>query len=90
MGKPGRHNDFNAASAESVDTSRKLWVLAVLAFWISAGVTLAVMLTTGKLNLNLIPVCITLGMMVLGVWLKARYQLRQRKARGRVSGGDSV
>ena len=48
------------------------------------------MLTTGKLNLNLIPVCITLGMMVLGVWLKARYQLRQRKARGRVSDGDSV
>ena len=55
-----------------------------------SGDTLAVMLTTGKLNLNLIPVCITLGMMVLGVWLKARYQLRQRKARGRVSGGDSV
>ena len=88
MGKPGRHNDFNAASAESVDTSRKLWVLAVLAFWISAGVTLAVMLTTGKLDLIL--VSITLGMMVLGVWLKARYQLRKRKARGRVSDGDSV
>lgn len=85
MGKPGRHNDFNAASAESVDTSRKLWVLA---FWVSAGVTLAVMLTTGKLDLIL--VSITLGMMVLGVWLKARYQLRQRKARGRVSDGDSV
>jgi hypothetical protein len=48
------------------------------------------MLTTGKLNLNLIPVSITLSMMVLGVWLKARYQFRQRKARGRVSGGDSV
>jgi hypothetical protein len=88
MGEPGRHKEFNAASAESVDTSRKLWVLEVLAFWVSAGVTLAVMLTTGKLNLIL--VSITLGMMVLGVWLKAQYQLRQRKARGRVSGGDSV
>jgi hypothetical protein len=88
MGEPGRHKEFNAASAESVDTSRKLWVPAVLAFWVSAGVTLAVMLTTGKLNLIL--VSITLGMMVLGVWLKAQYQLRQRKARGRVSGGDSV
>ena len=88
MGEPGRHKEFNAASAESVDTSRKPWVLEVLAFWVSAGVTLAVMLTTGKLNLIL--VSITLGMMVLGVWLKAQYQLRQRKARGRVSGGDSV
>ena len=88
MGEPGRHKEFNAASAESVDTSRKLWVLEVLAFWVSAGVTLAVMLTTGKLNLIL--VSITLGMMVLGVWLKAQYQLRHRKARGRVSGGDSV
>jgi hypothetical protein len=46
------------------------------------------MLTTGKLNQIL--VSIAFGMMVLGVWLKARYQLRQRKAGGRVSGGDSV
>ena len=63
-------------------------MVAVLAFWISAGVTQVVMLTTGKLNQILIS--IAFGMMVLGVWLKARYQLRQRKARGRVSGGDSV
>ena len=63
-------------------------MVAVLAFWISAGVTQAVMLTTGKLNQIL--VSIAFGMMVPGVWLKARYQLRQRKARGRVSGGDSV
>ena len=88
MGEPRRHKEFNAASAESVDTSRKLWVLEVLAFWVSAGVTLAVMLTTGKLNLN--PASITLGMMILGAWLKARYQLERGKARGRVSGGDSV
>ena len=88
MGEPGRQKEFNAASAESVDTSRQLWVLAVLAFWVSADVTRAVMLTIGKLDLIL--VSITLGMMVLGVWFKARYQLRQRKARGRVSGGDSV
>jgi len=88
MGKPGRHKNFNATSAESVDTSRKRWVPAVLAFWVSAGVTLAVMLTTGKLDLIL--VSITLGMMVLGGWLKAPYQLRQTKTRGRVSDGDSV
>jgi energy-converting hydrogenase Eha subunit G len=88
MREPRHHKELNAASAESGGTSWKLWVVAVLAFWISAGVTLAVMLTTGKLDLIL--VSITLGMMVLGVWLKARYQLRQRKARGRVSDGDSV
>ena len=46
------------------------------------------MLTTGKLNQIL--VSIALGMMVLGVWFKARYRLRQRKAGGQVSGGDSV
>ena len=42
MGEPRRHKELNAASAESGDTSRKLWVVAVLAFWISAGVALAV------------------------------------------------
>jgi hypothetical protein len=39
MGDPRRHKELNAASAESGDTSRKL---SVLAFWISAGVALAV------------------------------------------------
>jgi len=87
MREPRHHKELNAASAESGGTSWKLWVV-VLAFWISAGVTLAVMLTTGKLNLNL--VSITLGMMVLGVSLKARHQSGQGKARGRVSGGDSA
>jgi len=42
MGEPRRQKELNAASAESGDTSRKLSVLAVLAFWISAGVALAV------------------------------------------------
>ena len=74
--------------SESDDTSRKLWVVAVLAFWISLGITLTTMLITGKLDLIL--VSITLGLMVLGVWLKVRYQLRQRKAKSRMSGGDSV
>ena len=52
--------------SESDDTSRKLWVVAVLAFWISLGITLTTMLITGKLDLIL--VSITLGLMVLGVW----------------------
>lgn len=87
MGEQRRRKELQPAPGEPDDNGRKLWVVAVLAFWISAGITLAVLLITGKLNLIL--VCITLGMMVLGVWLKARYQLRQRKARGRLSGGDS-
>ncbi len=87
MGEQRRRKKLQPVPVESDGNSRTLWVVAVLAFWISAGITLAVLLITGKLNLILL--CVTLGMMVLGVWLKARYQLQQRKARGRVSGGDS-
>lgn len=62
----------------SIETARKLWVIAVLAFWVSAAVSLITMMMTGKLNLILVSV--TLGMMVLGIWLKIRYQMRQREA----------
>ncbi len=88
MGEQRRRKKLQPAPVKPDDNDRKLWVVAVLAFWISAGITLAVLLITGKLNLILL--CVTLGMMVLGVWLKARYQLRQRKASGRVSssGGE--
>jgi hypothetical protein len=88
MGQQQRRKNFEITLSESDDTSRKLWVVAVLAFWISLGITLTTMLITGKLDLIL--VSITLGLMILGVWLKARYQLRQRKAKSRMSGGDSV
>ncbi len=88
MGQQQRRENFEVTSSESDDTNRKLWVVAVLAFWISSGITLTTLVITGKLNLIL--VSITLGLMVLGVWLKARYQLRQRKAKRRVSGGDSI
>lgn len=74
-------------SKESVEISRKLWVVAVLAFWISAAISLVTLLITGKLNLIL--VSITLGMMVLGVWLKIRYQLHQRKVDSSLSGDDT-
>ncbi len=83
-----RRKEHQHTSVEPDENSRKLWVIAVLAFWVSAGITLAVLLITGKLNLILVTV--TLGMMVLGLWFKARYQLQQRKARGRTSGGGTA
>ncbi len=86
MGEQRRKKEFQAASVTPYNISHKLWVFSVLAFWISAGITLAVMLFTGKLNLIL--VSITCGMMLLGVWLKLRYQLQQRKVRSRASGGS--
>ncbi len=88
MGKQQRHKHSGVLSAESDGNSRKLWVVAVIAFWISAGITLTAMVITGKLDLILIS--ITLGLMVLGVWLKARYQLHQRKTNRRMSEDDSV
>lgn len=60
-----------------LDRAKVLWVVAVLAFWLSAAVLLAIYLLKDKLDLILVSV--TLGMMVLGVWLKARYQLLLRK-----------
>ncbi len=87
MGEQQRRDELQPTSVEPDENSRKLWVIAVLAFWVSAGITLAVLLITGKLNLIL--VIVTLGMMVLGTWLKARYQLQQRKARGRTSRGGT-
>ena len=78
MGEQRRKKEFQAASAKPENTGHRLWVIAVLAFWFCVAITLAVTLFTGKLDLVL--VSITLGAMVLGVWLKARYQIQQRKA----------
>jgi uncharacterized membrane-anchored protein len=75
-------------SKESVENSRKLWVVAVMAFWISVAVCIIAMVITGKLNLIL--VSITLGMMVLGVWLKIRYQLQKRKFDNNQTREDSL
>jgi high-affinity Fe2+/Pb2+ permease len=78
--------DLKIVAKESVETSRKLWVIAVLAFWVSAAISLLTLVVTGKLNLIL--TSITLGMLVLGVWLKIRYQLHQRKANSHQPGDD--
>jgi hypothetical protein len=77
----------DAAPTASLEHSRALWVIAVLAFWVSAAINIAMLAVTGKLDLILGSV--TIGMMVLGVWLKTRYQLQQRKARHRADGDGS-
>lgn len=87
MGEQRRRKDLETAPVAPHEHDRNLWVVAVLAFWVSAGITLAVLLITGELRLIL--VTITLGMLVLGVWLKARYQLKKRKARDRKSGDNT-
>lgn len=87
MGEQRRRNETQTTPAAPGDTGRTVWVVAVLAFWVSAGVTVTAMLMTGELDLIL--VSITLGMMILGVWFKVRHQMRLRRARGEVPGGDS-
>lgn len=70
----GRGHDLWVKERDRVKT---LWVIAVLAFWIAAAIVAVVYYLEGRFDLIL--VSITLGMMVLGLWLKTRYQLVQRK-----------
>ena len=60
------------------DRLKTLWVIVVLAFWVSCGIQLVVYLIKGKIGFILPSVI--LGMLVLGVALKARLQLHLRKA----------
>ncbi len=59
------------------DRAKLLWVVTTLAFWISLVILGVVFLIKGELNFVLISV--VLGMLILGVWLKTRYQLMLRK-----------
>jgi hypothetical protein len=55
-------------------------VAAVLAFWVSAAVLVIVFLVDGRLNLILVSIC--LGLLLVGVWLKTRYQMHLRRGPG--------
>lgn len=77
MGEHKHREATEAVKNESADHSRTLWVVTVLAFWVSLLITVVVLFVTGKLNLILASV--SLGLMILGVALKTRYQLKQRK-----------
>lgn len=67
--------------ARDRDRLKSQWVASVVAFWVSAAVLILVYLIDGKLNLIL--TSIVLGMLVLGLWLKTRYQVHLRKDPGR-------
>ncbi len=59
------------------DTLRTQWVVAVLAFWITLVLAGVLYYLTGSMSLIL--AAVGLGTMILGVWLKARYQLHIRR-----------
>ncbi len=58
------------------DALKMKWVIAVIAFWVSAAVLAVVFIVDDRLDLVL--VSIALGLLVLGVWLKTRYQVHLR------------
>ena len=58
-------------------TLKTQWVASVIAFWVSAAVLGVGLYIEGKFNLIL--VSITLGMLLIGIWLKTRYQMHQRR-----------
>lgn len=70
------------------DSLKTRWVVAVFAFWITAAIMAAVYILDSKLNLILLS--IALGTMIIGIWLKARFQLHQNKepAKRQPGGGD--
>ena len=73
--------DDNALNKESEwvrarDSLKTKWIASVVAFWVSASIWGIVLLIDGKVNLIL--TSIVLGMLVVGMWLKTRYQLHLR------------
>jgi hypothetical protein len=46
----------NIVSDESVETSRNLWEIAVLAFWVSATIFSIILVVTDKRNLILVSI----------------------------------
>ena len=67
--------------ARERDSLKLKWVASVLAFWVSAAVLGVVVFLDNRISLLL--TSITLGMLVIGIWLKARYRLHLRKEPGR-------
>ena len=70
-----------SAQWSSVGKSLKTrWVAAVLAFWVSAAVLIVVYFIKNELDLVLVSIC--LGLLIVGVWLKTRYQAHLRSDPG--------
>ena len=73
-------SDDDAERSLAGQSLKKRWVVSVLAFWVSAFVLVAVSFAEGEINLLLVSIC--LGLLFVGVWLKVRYQLHQRRSPG--------
>ncbi|MCG7867869.1 MAG: hypothetical protein AB2767_11540 [Candidatus Thiodiazotropha taylori] len=54
------------------DSLKNRWVIVVVAFWVTALIATVMFVVYEKLDFIL--TSIALGTMVLGVWLKSRYQ----------------
>ncbi len=66
--------------AKTRDSLKTRWVAAVLAFWVSAAVLIVIYFIKGELELILVSIC--LGLLIVGVWLKTRYQAHLRSDPG--------
>lgn len=60
------------------DNLKTLWVVSVLFFWITVAIQVGVYWLKGEINLIL--VSIILGMMIIGLVLKLRYQRHLRSS----------
>ena len=58
-------------------TRKTLWTASVIALWLSIAVQAVLYVIQNKLSLVVLSIIV--GVLVLGVWLKTRYQLHQRK-----------
>ncbi|MCU7882450.1 MAG: hypothetical protein KZQ66_19375 [Candidatus Thiodiazotropha sp. (ex Lucinoma aequizonata)] len=58
------------------DSLKTRWVILVVAFWVTGIIAVAMYLYNKELNFILTSIAI--GMMILGTWLKSRYQIHVR------------
>lgn len=75
-GPPTRSVEQSDDSAQ-LKSQKMQWVAAVIAFWISVGVFAVVFVVQDRVSLMLVSIC--LGLMILGIGLKIRYQLHLKK-----------
>ncbi len=76
MGEHRKDSEMAAWERECASLKTR-WVLSVITFWITIGIQIIVYFLKGDINYILLS--IIFGMMVLGVVLKARWQLHLKK-----------
>ena len=75
-GRDGERADWRRTR----DSLKTRWVVAVIAFWVSVAVLVAVLVIDERLDPVLASIC--LGLLIVGVWLKTRYQKHLRQDPG--------